>query len=160
MRETITMTRTDQQRTIVLTKLLVGELTIAEAAGLMRLSERQAWRLKNAFQRCGPAALVHGNRGRPSPRRLAEATRQRIIELAATRYVGINDSHLAELLAEVEGITVSRVAVPCILRAAGRAVAGDVRRAIAADVGGCHRRACCSSSMAAATTGSQGAGRD
>jgi transposase len=120
MRETITMTSTDQQRTILLTKLLVGELSVAEAATLMHLSERQVWRLKKAFERDGPAALVHGNRGRASPRRLAEETRRRIVELASTRYVGINDSHLAELLAEEEGIAVSRVMVRRILRAAGR----------------------------------------
>lgn len=115
------MTSTDQQRTIILTKLHVGKLRIAEAATLMQLSERQVWRLKRAFQRDGPAALVHGNRGRASPRRLADETRRRIVELASTRYVGINDSHLAELLAEGEGISVSRVMVRRILRAAGRA---------------------------------------
>jgi len=114
------MTNTDQQRTIVLTKLLVGEITLAEAGTLMKLSERQVWRLKDAFQSHGPAALVHGNRGRSSPRRLADDIRQRIVELASTRYAGINDSHLADLLAEEEGITVSRVAVRRILRAAGR----------------------------------------
>jgi hypothetical protein len=39
MRETITMTSTEQQRCIVLTKLLVGELSLAEAASLMKVSD-------------------------------------------------------------------------------------------------------------------------
>ena len=47
------MTSTDQQRAIVLTKLLVGEITLTEAAVLLKLSERQAWRLKKAFQKAG-----------------------------------------------------------------------------------------------------------
>jgi transposase len=120
MRETITMTQAEQQRTIVLTKVLVGELTISEAATLLKRSERQVWRLKSMFERAGPAALVHGNRGRASPRRLADDIRHRIVELAATRYAGVNDSHLADLLAEAEGIRISLVTVRRILRAAGR----------------------------------------
>ncbi|MEX2547459.1 MAG: ISNCY family transposase [Chloroflexota bacterium] len=119
MRETITMTSTDQKRSMLLTKLLVGEITVAQTAMLMGVSERQVWRLKSAFERAGPSALVHGNRGRASPRRLPDATRTRILELAAGRYAGLNDSHLADLLAEEEGIIVSRVAVRRILRAAG-----------------------------------------
>lgn len=115
------MTSTEQQRCIVLTKLLVGELSLAEAASLMKVSERHVWRLKKAFQRDGPASLVHANRGRASPRRLAEETRRRIVELAAGRYAGLNDSHLAEVLADEHGISVSRVGVRRILRAAGMA---------------------------------------
>ncbi len=113
------MTSTDQKRAMLLTKLLVGEITVAQTAMLMGVSERQVWRLKSAFERAGPSALVHGNRGRASPRRLPDATRTRILELAAGRYAGLNDSHLADLLAEEEGIIVSRVAVRRILRAAG-----------------------------------------
>jgi transposase len=121
MRETITMTSRDQRRAWILTKLLVGEVTTAEAAALLGLSERQAWRLRRAFERDGPAALVHGNRGRPSSRRLAEPVRARIVELARTRYDGANDSHLAELLAEHEGIEIGRSSLQRLLRGAGLA---------------------------------------
>jgi hypothetical protein len=75
MQETITMTSREQRRAWILTKLLVGEVTTAEAAALLGRSERQVWRLRRAFERDGPAALVHGNRGRPSRRRLAEPVR-------------------------------------------------------------------------------------
>jgi transposase len=121
MRETITMTSRDQRRVWILTKLLVGEVTTAEAAALLGLSERQIWRLRRDFERDGPAALVHGNRGRPSSRRLAEAVRARIVELARTTYDGANDSHLAELLAEHEGIEISRPSLQRLLRGAGLA---------------------------------------
>ena len=43
-----------------------GEL--AEAADLLGLAQRSVWRLKRRFGEEGPAALVHGNRGRASPR--------------------------------------------------------------------------------------------
>src|SRR6266576_1882577 len=119
MRETITMTSRDQRRAWILTKLLVGEVTTAEAAALLGLSERQVWRLRRAFERDGPAALVHGNRGRPSSRRLAEPVRAQIVELARTTYDGANDSHLAELFAEHEGIEIGRSSLQRLLRAAG-----------------------------------------
>jgi transposase len=121
MWETITMTSREQQRAQVLTRLLVGDLTTPEAATLLGLSERQVWRLRAGYERAGPAALVHANRGRPSPRRLDTATAERIVELAGTTYDGANDCHLAELLAEHEGIEISRSSLRRLLRAAGQA---------------------------------------
>jgi transposase len=119
MREMITMTTGDQRRAWVLTKLLCGELSVHEVAMFLGLSERSVWRLRARFAREGPAALVHGNRGRASSRRIDETTRARVLALARTRYAGVNDTHLAELLAEREGIDLSRVTVRRILRAAG-----------------------------------------
>lgn len=113
------MTTVEQRRAWVLTKVIAGEVEVAEAAGLLGLSERSIWRLKRRFGKEGPAGLVHGNRGRVSSRRVDEATRQQVQALARGRYDGANDSHLAELLAEAEGITLSRVSVRRILRAAG-----------------------------------------
>jgi transposase len=119
MRETITMTTADQQRAWVLTKVLCDELTVHEAAALLDLSDRSVWRLRSRFAAEGPAALVHGNRGRASARRVGEAVRAKVIGLARTTYAGANDTHLAELLAEHEGIELSRVTVRRILRADG-----------------------------------------
>lgn len=112
------MTTREQRRAWVLTKLLCGELTVPEVALVLGLSERSVWRLRAAFAREGPAALVHGNRGRASQRRVAETTRARIVALARSTYAGVNDTHLTELLAEREGIALSRVTVRRILRQA------------------------------------------
>jgi transposase len=120
MWETITMTSREQQRAQVLTRLLVGEVTAAEAAVLLGLSERQVFRLRAGYERDGPAALVHGNRGRASSRRLDPGLAARIVELARTTYEGVNDCHLAELLAEHEGITISRSSLRRLLRRSGR----------------------------------------
>lgn len=122
------MTVRDQQRAMVLTKVLVGELTVSEAAALLDLSVRQVWRLKCGLAREGPAALVHGNRGRPSPRRTPDAVRRRVARLARTRYDGANDSHLTDLLADEEGIVLSRQTVQRILRGAGLGTARPRRR--------------------------------
>jgi transposase len=118
MRE-ITMSIEEQRRTMVLTRVVAGSVSMAEAAALLGLSERSVWRLKRRFLADGPAGLVHGNRGRPSARRLGDADRARILELAGDRFAGANDSHLVDLLAD-EGLVVSRATVQRILRAAGR----------------------------------------
>lgn len=115
------MTPREQRRAWILTRVLKGEVTMAEAAATLGLSERQLWRLRVAFERIGPAGLVHGNRGRPSGRRLAPSLRARIIELRRTTYGAVNDTHFAELLAEREAIVVSRPSVQRILRSAGLA---------------------------------------
>ena len=44
---------------------------------------------------------------------------ERVIELARTRYGGLNHSHLADLLAEREGITLERSTIRRILLRAG-----------------------------------------
>ncbi len=116
------MTSEEQRRARVLAHLTRGDLTIEEAAELLDVSIRHAWRLRAGFLAEGPAALVHGNRGRPSPRRIDEVTRAKVVELAGSdAYEGANDTFLAELLAEHEGIELSRPSLGRILRAAGRA---------------------------------------
>jgi transposase len=118
METTITMTAREQHRAWVLAKVRTGELTMIEGAERLGLSERHLWRLRTAFERAGPAGLVHGNRGRPSARRTDERRRAAIIELRRT-YGEVNDTHFTELLAEREGITLSRESLRQILRAAG-----------------------------------------
>lgn len=110
----------DQQRAQVLTKLLVGEVTVAQAGVLLGLSERQVWRLRARLVRDGPAGLVHANRGRPSPRRIPDVLRARVVELARTTYDGANDTLLTELLAEEQDVRLSRQTVQRILRSAGQ----------------------------------------
>jgi hypothetical protein len=116
--ETITMTAREQQRARVVARILKGERTMAEASVELGLSERQLWRLRAALVGDGPAGLVHGNRGRASPRRIDPDRRARIIELREC-YGPINDTHFCELLAEREGIVISRESLRTILRADG-----------------------------------------
>jgi transposase len=124
----------EQQRARILTKLLVGEVTTSEAGALLGLSERQVWRLKARLVRDGPAGLVQGNRGQPTARRIPDAVRARVVALARTTYDGANDSHLAELLTEEQGLTLSRQSVQRILHAATTAGGGLVSVCFAAHV--------------------------
>lgn len=117
--EAITLTARAQQRLTVLNALERGALGMVEAANLLGLSTRQVRRLRGAYRRNGPRALVHGNQGRPSPRRVAEAIRARVVHLAQTTYAGVNHKHLSELLAEREIILLSHPTLHRILREAG-----------------------------------------
>lgn len=117
--ETITLTQRAQQRLKILHALDRADLLMREAADLLGLSVRQVRRLRSAYRRLGPKALVHGNQGHPSPRRVKAAIRARILHLAQTTYAGVNHKHLTELLAEREGLTLSHPTVHRILRQAG-----------------------------------------
>lgn len=115
----ITLTARAQQQLIVLNAVERGEVRMIEAAALLGLSVRQVRRLRRAYRLRGPGALVHGNCGRPSPRRLDATLRQRVVTLAQTTYAEVNHLHLTELLAEREALTLSRTALRRILSAAG-----------------------------------------
>ncbi len=115
-RETITLTQKEQQRAHVLTRLQAGTVTAEIASQLLGLSVRHLRRLLADVRTHGIAALAHGNRGRPSPWGLAEATRTRILTLARTCYAGASDHHLTDLRHERESLHVSRPTVRRLLR--------------------------------------------
>jgi transposase len=125
MRERLTVYPRDQQRIDVLGRWREGSLCVSEASALLGTSERTAWRLLSRFRARGVDGIVHGNRGRASPRRLPAVTAERIVELAKGRYRGVNDAHLAELLAADEGIILGRSSLQRLLRRAG---VGTTRR--------------------------------
>ena len=88
---------------------LQGKVTNREGAAALGISTRQFRRLRRRVEQTGARGVVHGNRGRPSPRRLPAATRDRVHELL-TGEVKVNDHHLAELVSD-EGMPVSAATV-------------------------------------------------
>src|SRR5271157_4072624 len=117
--ETFTLSQKELQRVSVITACVKGDMACASAAGLLGLSERQIKRLKKRLREDGEAALAHANRGRPSPRRLPERTRQAVLRLYRTKYAGFNDHHLCEKLNEVEGLALSSETLRRLLRQEG-----------------------------------------
>src|SRR5450759_4009292 len=106
-RETIILDARAQHRLFVLNHVLTGGLTAPEAARVLHLSERQVSRLIKRYRADGSAGLVHGNHDRAPAHRTPDAVRARIVELATTTYAGVNHAHLAELLAEREGLDIA-----------------------------------------------------
>ena len=117
--ERLTLTTKEQSRIRVLNGVNAGEVTVGVAAGLMEVSERQAWRLLAAYREEGAAAISHGNRGRKPSTTTDTGTQQRVLELAEGAYAGLNHTHLTEMLSEREGISLSRSTVRRILLAGG-----------------------------------------
>lgn len=109
--ETFTLSRKELHRPGLLKGLCGGRLKTAQVAAALGITVRQVRRLRRRFEQAGPAALAHGNRGRPSPRRLPAAVRDAVLRLMTTVYVGFNDTHLTEKLREHHGVAVSRETV-------------------------------------------------
>src|SRR5574337_681644 len=65
--DTIALTMREQQRVAVIERVFQGELTMAEAAMVLGISERQSFRLKDRIRKEGVAGIIHGNRGHRSP---------------------------------------------------------------------------------------------
>jgi len=83
------------------------------------VSERHVWRLLAAYRKEGAAALSHGNRGRMPPNATSVKLRAQVVSLAREGYQGVNHIHLTELLAEREGVRLSRSTVRRLLVGAG-----------------------------------------
>ena len=115
----VPMSQRDLHRYHTLRLVLEGRLTGAQAAASLALSDRHVWWLLARLRTDGQPALIHGNRGRPSGRRLPEPTQAQILTLAQGPYAGLNTTHLTEKLQTEAGLAVSRATVHRLLRAAG-----------------------------------------
>jgi transposase len=118
--ETFTLSRKELHRPGLLKGLCSGRLKNAQVAAALGITVRHVRRLKRRFEAGGAGALIHGNRGRPSPRRLPAAVRAAVGQFMSTLYVGFNDTHLTEKLREQHGLVVSRESVRRLRRQLGQ----------------------------------------
>ena len=85
-------------------------MTGKEAAQILDLSLRHERRILAAYRKEGAQGLAHGNRGRKPANALGDGLKRQVVGLAQSTYAGCNTQHLSELLAEREGIIISRSA--------------------------------------------------
>ena len=85
----------------------------------MGVSTRHTRRILAAYRQEGAAAIAHGNRGRRPANATAETMATHVVDLARTRYAGVNHTHLSELLRDREGIEIGRTTLRRILVRAG-----------------------------------------
>lgn len=114
----ITLSQRQLHRLHVVRLTLEGRETVKEAAGVLKLSERQVRRLRRKVEGEGAKGLVHGNRGRRPPNGTGDEVVEKVVRLVREKYRGLNDTHLTEKLVEEEGVNLSRVTVRRILRTA------------------------------------------
>jgi len=103
----------------ILEKRKRKEITQEAAATLMRLSKRQMRRLEKRFAEKGLAGIIHGNRGKPSSRKMATETKASIMRLIHTKYERVGPTLTAELLFEDEKIEVSPQTIRRFMKEAG-----------------------------------------
>lgn len=121
MEDKVTMSREELRRARLLENVVQGRMTLKELAVALGVCYRQARRLKRRYLQGGPAALAHGNRGRPVPHALTPDLAQRVVALHEQVYSDFNDSHFTEMLLKCEHIHISRESVRRILRNSGKA---------------------------------------
>jgi transposase len=115
----VTLNDKEQKRLKVLNLTIGGTISRKEAAEILGLSLRHTKRLATAYHREGAAALAHGNRGRIPAHALKAEVRVKVAQLARSKYVRFNFSHLTEMLEERENTRLSRSSVRRILLAEG-----------------------------------------
>ena len=113
------MQQSEEARRYVFDRVMAGDLRASQAAEILGVSERHAWRLLAAYRARGTAALEHGNSGRRPHNAVAADVASAVVRFASTRYPGANHIHLAELLWEHEDLDVSSWTVRRILARAG-----------------------------------------
>src|SRR3989338_5135379 len=115
----ISMSQKDLNKYDVIKEAIRKEITVKKAGELLRLCERQIYRLKRAVKRRGAAALIHANQGKPGNRRMPDAERQQIIDILSRRYPDFKPTHASEKLNEIHGIKRDPVTIRQIMTGAG-----------------------------------------
>jgi transposase len=103
----VSMSKRELRRVEVLAEVVAGRRSVASAARLLELSERQMHRLRRRFRDGGAGAVAHRARGRPSNNRLADSVREHSVALVRARYRDFGPSLAAEMLRERHGMQVS-----------------------------------------------------
>lgn len=109
----------EQARLQILNTVLDKQCNVMEAAQLIGVSARHLWRLLAAYRKEGAASLAHGNRNHTPANATSPTLKAQVIDLARGHYQGVNHSHFTELIAEREGIILSRSTVRRFLVSAG-----------------------------------------
>ena len=119
MKEGLILSAKEQNRLQILNGVLERHWSMREAAPLLGVSERQGWRLLAAYRKEGARGLAHKNRGQVPPNATPGIIQRRVVALVQERYQRVNHTHLTELLAEREGLMLSRPTVRRILVGVG-----------------------------------------
>src|SRR5436853_3127030 len=100
-KDRIEMSQRERDVLKVMSAVLKGGRTQAEAARLLGRSERQVRRIQRRLEAEGDGAVVHRLRGKPSNRALGEAVKRSALGLYRAKYRDFGPTLAAEKLAEV-----------------------------------------------------------
>jgi transposase len=103
----LNMNAKELSRLEVMQKLSEKRMSQKEAGTILQLSTRQIKRLLKTYRQRGAAGLVSKHRGRTGNNRLAEAVKQRALNLLKTTYQGFGPTLAHEKLVEKEKLKLS-----------------------------------------------------
>ena len=103
----------------VILRAMAKKINWIQAAEIIGISPRQMRRWVERYQEHGYDGLYDRRLGRPSPKRVAVATVEQVLELYQGRYYDLNVRHFHEKLREEHGILLSYSWVKKALQAAG-----------------------------------------
>ena len=109
----------ERDRLKVLHEVQGRHLTQREAAGQLRISDREVRRLLVRIEVEGDRGVVHRLRGKASNRRLPESLRSRVLKLVKARYRDFGPTLACEYLAKENAVTVSKETLRQWMMAAG-----------------------------------------
>ena len=104
----VLMSEREVHRIEVLSCVVERSMTVAHAAAVLCLSERQVQRLLKIFRQEGAASIRHKARGRPSHNGIRESLRDYAMAIVRDRYADFGPTLAAEKLTERDGVHVSR----------------------------------------------------
>jgi len=106
--EYITLSQKEVRRLKILHRVIEGEVTQVKASEILGITDRQVRNIIQRLKAEGDKGIVHRNRGRASPHRIALEREDLIAEIVERRYVDFGPTLAAEKLEECEGIRVSK----------------------------------------------------
>src|SRR5208283_2140831 len=118
-KDIIVMRQKDLKRLHIISKVIEGDLTQAQAAEIISLSERQVRRIVKRISEEGDGGIQHRLRGCEPNNKLPKKLVDRFVELYRKKYKGFGPTFTSEKLFEDDGITVSKETVRKNLIAAG-----------------------------------------
>jgi hypothetical protein len=113
------MTRQERDKLKVIEQIKRGAFGTAQGGEMLGLTQRQVQRLLRGYRERGDRALVHGLRGRPSGRAIAEEVRVAARALLRDKYHDFGPTLAAEHLRQDDGIGLSRETVRGWMRGLG-----------------------------------------
>jgi len=115
----MTLTMRDKQRINVVQGVMDGKITRVEAGRVLGVKERQIYRILAKVRKRGIEGVLHGNKGKESPRKTPESFWEKVLRIVRRRYRDVNDQQIRELLEREEEIRVKRESLRKRLREAG-----------------------------------------
>src|SRR5215471_19279082 len=111
----------------IILRAIGKKISWLQAAEIIGISARQMRRMKHRYEEYGYDGLYDRRRGKPSPKRVALETVEKVLSLYQEKYYDFNVQHFHEKLIEEHGIELSYTWVKTALQGAGLVKKGRKR---------------------------------